>query len=358
MKDDLALKILGELMNWADNEARKEFAWLKFFAKQKFDNYEGYAPGIRFIESLVGWLQQFEPIDRSLAYSFVKERLIYVSRAELSHLVASAFPDHIRPRLIDRVARDLGVDAYEVWAHPDARRCYRDLLRKSLFLGLSDGARIDEFRRLNAGIISNEQVATTVQIDNEKWNDILESLRNDLDDANARFAFVFLIDDFVASGTTFLRFNGSEIKGKLAKFRNSIEVQARDLFEDGWSLVALHYLASHQGEKSLRERLVQAEGVRLPAVDLAFCMTLPESVALTVEAHAFTDCLERYYDKAIETPHTGPNIWLGFNRCGLPIVLEHNTPNNSIALLWARSAGKPGVHAMRPLFPRRQRHVS
>ena len=44
--------------------------------------------------------------------------------------------------------------------------------------------------------------------------------------------------------------------------------------------------------------------------------------------------------------------------CALPVVLEHNTPNNSIPLLWAETAGADGAHAMEPLFFRRDRHAS
>jgi hypothetical protein len=45
----------------------------------------------------------------------------------------------------------------------------------------------------------------------------------------------------------------------------------------------------------------------------------------------------------------------GYANCALPVVLEHNTPNNSIPLLWAETEGKSGVK-MHPLFFRRDRH--
>ena len=48
----------------------------------------------------------------------------------------------------------------------------------------------------------------------------------------------------------------------------------------------------------------------------------------------------------------------GYGACGLPVVLEHNTPNNSVPLLWAETEGdsEKNVHAIRPLFRRRQRY--
>jgi hypothetical protein len=45
----------------------------------------------------------------------------------------------------------------------------------------------------------------------------------------------------------------------------------------------------------------------------------------------------------------------GYADCALPLVLEHNTPNNAIPILWAETEGKLG-EPMRPLFFRRDRH--
>jgi hypothetical protein len=52
----------------------------------------------------------------------------------------------------------------------------------------------------------------------------------------------------------------------------------------------------------------------------------------------------------------GEQAHYGFAKTGLFLVLEHNTPNNSIALLWAEADGDSPAPPMRPLFRRRQRH--
>ena len=66
--------------------------------------------------------------------------------------------------------------------------------------------------------------------------------------------------------------------------------------------------------------------------------------------------VEKYYDPAIQDEHTSvggtDDIKYGFAKCGLPVVLPHNTPNNSVALLWAE------INQQRALFPRVQRHRS
>jgi hypothetical protein len=45
-------------------------------SRLKFDGYQDYLAGARFLESLVDWLQQFDPQDRPVAYDFVRNRLV------------------------------------------------------------------------------------------------------------------------------------------------------------------------------------------------------------------------------------------------------------------------------------------
>lgn len=80
--------------------------------------------------------------------------------------------------------------------------------------------------------------------------------------------------------------------------------------------------------------------------------------------NAFIELTRKYYDPRIETKHTGvggvSHIGLGYGGCALPVVLDHNTPNNAVALLWAETEGgsnEAGAPQMRPLFRRRQRHI-
>lgn len=62
-----------------------------------------------------------------------------------------------------------------------------------------------------------------------------------------------------------------------------------------------------------------------------------------------------YYDAdSLEDKHTkqgGKEVRHGFGGCRLPLVLSHNTPNNSLALLWAYEDA-----SFRGLFPRVPRH--
>jgi hypothetical protein len=90
---------------------------------------------------------------------------------------------------------------------------------------LSDGARIDVLRRSNAGILSTEQIVLATHIDEQKWEDLGNNLRDDPRLAGVsepKFASIYLLDDLNASGITFIR-KRDKWKGKLIKFRDVIK---------------------------------------------------------------------------------------------------------------------------------------
>ncbi len=368
MKQDFILGKLSEIMRWDTESARSEFGWLRLMSRIKYDGYQDFLAGARFIESLADWLQQFELEDRAAAYGFVRNHLVYIGQPEMSHLVSLFYPDTVQWRLMQAVASRLSIPTYRVWAEPEAIRCFETLLRKTLFIELSDGARIDLFRRANALTISNEQIVTAPRIIQAKWDSLLEDLRSDLGDAEARFAFVFLVDDFVGSGLTLLRKKDSVWKGKLLRFWDDLQnvnVIGSHL-EPTWVLCVHHYIATHQATRAVLERHRQASEERgdqwfsFQSVQFSYGVILPEDFPVDAVRHRdFLRLVEEYYDDSVENRHTevgGKDVRFGFGGCKLPLVLEHNTPNNSLALLWAETLGGANKRAMRPLFRRRQRH--
>ena len=73
----------------------------------------------------------------------------------------------------------------------------------------------------------------------------------------------------------------------------------------------------------------------------------------------FVEILEKYYDMALEdsiTKSGGTNLIFGYAGCGLPLVLNHNCPNNSIYLLWGQTDGSSSKPGLKALFPRIARH--
>lgn len=368
MKPDIALKLLGEVMQWTNERANEEFGWLALMARLKYDDYRDFLAGMRFLESLVAWLQQFQQSEREAAYIFARRRLIYVSAAERERLIALLYPREIWPRLAKAAADHAAVPQWRVLVDAKAQRELARERRSTLILGLSDGARLDAFRHLNEGTISNEQVVVGVQLDDTKWADLLKKLRRDLKDQTAKFTRIVLVDDFTASGTSLLRQEPDGWTGKLPRFLKSICEQG--VTASKCNLLIHHLLGTpkakeylrSQGEIYFKASHPECAWVGMP-FELSFGHLLSGSVPLSPDEpvdKAFCALAQKYYSNELETEHTMKggvkHLGLGYAGCALPVVLDHNTPNNSVALLWAQTDGKDDQVAMRPLFRRRQRH--
>ena len=378
----LALNLIADVMEWDNAVATREYAWLRLMSDVKYDGYSDFRSGIRFLESLVTWLKQFEPANRATAYQFVKDRMVYISAAEMQRVIELFVPETVIPYLRRVVADQFGIKPYDVWGSHESAEALNQRLGRCLFIGLSDGSRIDLLRRANTGRLSQEQLVPMMNIGFDKWKELSEDLRT-LQGADACFRDVYLIDDFTASGTTFVRQVDNKWKGKLVKFDRMIKEARERLAKnfpvaEGYTLHIHHYVSTHQARHALRERVdevkkwphctfrstIITEGTMLPAtLKMGEIFSEESGMRATDDRDAPTISLcNRYYDPQLyerlkkhcnEVGQT--DMRYGYANCALPLVLEHNTPNNTISLIWAETNGKE-EHAMRPLFRRRDRH--
>lgn len=373
MADRMALDLLGDVMQWDDARATEEYAWLRMMSAIKYDGYADFRAGAHFVENLVVWLRQFKHGDRAAAYEFLKLRLVYVSPPELRCLIELFFPEVVTPALRRATAEASGVRPYEVWANDESAKLYASKKRRTLFIGMSDGSRIDLLRRANTGRMSPEQVVATLMIDNEKWRDMGKELVKD-EGEGAKFERVFLVEDFAGSGTTFIRKNADgEFKGKLKKFEDAIGRLKKEHPEhlpimDGFHLHVHHYICTDQARLALEERIDEAKRDwkerMFGEVSLSYGMLLPPTLKLSRPGDkAILDIVDQYYDSGLDDrlrKHLDESgtatAKMGYAGCALPVILDHNTPNNSVPLLWAETPGDAGRHAMDPLFFRRDRH--
>lgn len=357
-------------MKWEFLRANEEFKWLNLLVEYKYDHYQGYSPGARFLINLINWLKQFPTVEeREVAYKFIRERLVFISQREMHHLINLSMP------LLDRearrhVAKELGLRFYKTWNDINATQKLRLLKMRTLYVALSDGAHIDIFRRDNEGDVSNEQVVPLAEISPQKWRSLSEKLRKRLDDEefsseNALFERICLIDDFTGSGFTLVRFDKNDWDGKVPKFCTQCESNKilGKYVKQGCVIHVHHYLASTKAKESISQVLDDFQKVSGNfSFVTTFSYVLPQDIVLGLEDddRNLVNLIHSYYDASIESSeHTKENIQFGYKQCGLPLVLDHNTPNNSISLLWARSKdGTSAKNKMRPLFHRKERHTS
>jgi hypothetical protein len=215
-----------------------------------------------------------------------------------------------------------------------------------------------------------------MNVDPKKWEELSEALAEDEKSPHARFEHVYLIDDFTASGTTFIRRVKGEWKGKLKKF-NALVRDARVAADAAGKIFPIaanyavhihHHVSTTQAKAALTKRIKIADSEwqerDYSEIDISEGMLLPPTLRMRANLDAAMLALcDKYYDHELylrlkkHCDEAGQDdMRRGYADCALPLVLEHNTPNNSIPLLWAETDGQDGQHAMRPLFRRRDRH--
>lgn len=355
MRDALAERLLANVMAWTPEDVARERPVLQALAALKYDEYQQFSPGMRFVESLALWLEQFESMDeRNAAYAFVLSRLVFLSHAEMAHFSAIAYPDVIRPLFIEQAAKDATLPPFRV-SQVLGTEAFKRLEGSSLFFGLSDGARVDLFRRSNKEL-SHEQIFTGYEVSDEKVNEIRAWLEKR--GHNEAAPALILLDDFSASGTSCLMADGDKAKGKVSKFIERI--QSSDAWKSVVSfpktrLVIVLYVATEQALANIH---AGAEIVRkkhgIEATVLCVQRIAGDLSLKASDDGSMIDVIKKYYDASVEDEHTkkgGSDLRFGFAAGGLPLVLHHNTPNNSIFLLWVEDS-----ESVRPLFPRVSRH--
>ncbi|MDV2480855.1 hypothetical protein F8E02_02305 [Methanoculleus sp. Wushi-C6] len=386
MNSDLAERLLAKVMGWEEADVARERPLIQALALYKYDEYQQYSPGLRFIVNLAQWLYQFELQDRQTVYDFIKSKLIFFSNAEVFHFVTMVYPDIVRQLLVERVQKKdrlLGTSIRKIINTQE----YQTLLRQCLFLGLSDGAHIDVFRRFNSAIISNEQVWLTYEISGDKAQKMRKSLKECISkgtgsipsESDNKFKMLFLIDDFSASGVSYLRKESEGYTGKIKNILDKFFLQSTTENRDNLSeLVDLESLEVHiilyvmtREAIDYLERTIDSwlrESGMNVSIDIHPVQIIPDICKINYDENQsieLTKILHKYYTQCISTSQGFLDMyerhwklaprwdhpWLGYNECALSVVMSHNTPNNSVPLLWFDEDSKH--HG---LFPRVNRH--
>lgn len=381
MNSNLANQLLASIMNWDAQTLASERAALEFMGNMKYDGYDRYMPGMRFMSSLVQWLDQFkDDKERDVVFDFIKKKLIFISSTQMTYLVDLLYNSKIRPALLKKATIVLNEPSYKL-SSMKVKEQFRIEKRSSLVIGLSDGAHTDILRR-SAGF-SNEQVLTNYYPDSKKLKEMLKELGEDeimRGIKNPFFRSIYLIDDFTASGKSFIRFDEKDGKyhGKLKKIIDELCAENKEAQNDKPEECHLSYLLDTV-EPSIN-------------IDILFCVATEKAISNIKEGlkgYLDESCFKRKVkcnihvvqvlenkiseaikgdcelvkvlengeylanDAVVSKSYTvgkHDNAYLGFDECALPVVLSHNTPNNSLPILWQDS------QKFRGLFPRISRH--
>ena len=284
----------------------------------------------------------------------------------MKQIISVVYLEHIVPILTKQVAQELKptIPYWNVAQILDLDE-FKVLLNKCLFVGLSDGSQIDIFRRSNPEI-NHEQVYRTHEISSTRKDKIKDELKKRLgtEESNTHFCNVFLFDDFSASGISYLKKNSSSphgMVGKIANFYNSIIDKNDPVSElvdiNDLRIWLILYVATENAKKRLQD-LGSSLFSKIP-FSVIVVHTIPDSVKyLENDNKEFTELIkdknfgwEGLPDRHMEMgDDTKP--YLGFDACALPLILNHNTPNNSLPILHRNNKSVQ----FKGLFPRISRH--
>jgi hypothetical protein len=374
MKIEIAEALLQRVLEKSTIRPERIDGYRKYFqrmAKYKYDSYEQYATGMRFLEKLALWLNSIEEKDREVAIEFIKNRLVFVSQSEMHLLVEACYPDLIKQKLMETISEQKSISPWSVRKLVQSED-FRIMLRRSLFLGMSDGARIDEFRRSNTGIISHEQIYQTYELSDARAQKMQKELEEDFPNlfkrkANsneATFQRLFLMDDFSASGTSYLKYDNEAdlLKGKIGRFYESLFDTKKELIKifdkKSLKIYIVIYLCTEQAHRAIESNFDIVEEKFGNRPELLTMHLISDTFKLDpVKDKGIWEICQKneYYDKNIEDKHTeqgGYDVKMGFSKCALPLILHHNTPNNSVPILWSYENLK-----FEGLFQRIPRHV-
>lgn len=369
MKDDSANTLLKTIMNWSNDGITREIPNLQALAAYGYDDYQQFKPGMRFIESLAGWLNRIPHDKRNTAFDFIKDRLLFITRSQMEQIVSTAYPDYIIPLLLNQVSKESKkkIPRWNV-AKIIKSKEFEILHHQCLFTGLSDGSQIDIFRRSNSKI-NHEQVSRTHEINKPRAEKIEKELKKRLDifkteKPSKYFRNVFLLDDFSASGISYLKEKESApcgVTGKIASFYNSIQDKNDPLY-DLINLKDLRvYLILYVATEDAKIHLQKLGKKLFSSIHFSVIVihTIRDHVKYDEnENKEFTKLIKdkKYGWEEISDIHTAQGDeskpYLGFDSCALPIILHHNTPNNSLPILH-RNDDKT---EFKGLFPRISRH--
>ena len=135
-----------------------------------------------------------------------------------------------------------------------------------LFLGLSDGARIADFRRANRDL-NNEQIWQTHELPEARAKGLLEKLAAHAAQlasegatlSEPKFRTVVLLDDFTASGTSYYRTDAEgRPAGKIAGFHRAVvdpEATLSQIVDDRIDVIVLLYMATEAAKSYLQGHL-------------------------------------------------------------------------------------------------------
>lgn len=285
-------------------------------------NYRSFDGKKAFEKKMLLWLNQFDVLDRSFMLNFIVKNLDFVSEKDIEKSAKEA---------IERVYKT-SENNYD--------------LKQTIFMGLTDGARMDLLRYISNGL-DNHQFCMDYEISDKKIMNILRKLDKESCDikGKSKDIRIHLVDDFSGSGISYFRFENGLWKGKLKRFMDSIYLKFSNK-RKVYLFLYLYYASSNAVEyiQNIFKMLYPDVEFKIEVINVVKKISLNKKEEEMLQKYFDDELLnDKNYLKGICS-----KPYLGFNEASLCTVFYHNAPNNCFPIIW---------YGKNALFPRKNRHL-
>ena len=361
------------------NLTTEELKKLLFLMEYKYKYYEQFPEGLNFLESFYLWLRNFTNLEDIEIATHLIWNLIYFSQDEIKYLSELLYREKIKKYILSKIISDNNLKKYDYKSA--YQKYWSSYISRIIFIALSDGAMIDYFRRVNN--INNNNVITYYKLHPDEQKRI----------SNTSYKYYFLIEDFVGTGTTFLRDENNIqywLNDENISKSNHLDLPNEDYKPDGallrfikfWNLIQKKnynvifcpYIITKFARKRLNSMIkFYGEKGFIPNyknITMLPSYTIPDEARVIKDENSkikirkwdidnfdfdgIKRLCDNYYDKFIPDDHIkrGGDCFYGFGNRGLAVIKYNNTPNNTIYLIWHND------NNWHPLFFRNKRHES
>jgi hypothetical protein len=332
----------------------------------KFEPYQPvpYPPKPDFIDRLKGWIKQFNGSDQKYMLYF-SSKVIFLTHSQITYLIGHIFQNKIKKLILEDIILEKDLEPF---SYKKAEEYFASELEKTLFVGLSDSSRLNDFthvnreeinRRINTGIEletllypskrrkayqeygQNSIIGKKIKICRDFEKEIL--FEDDLIKDKERLV---ILEDFSGSGSDIIQ-NFNSIKSSLLPLKK---------------IIFAPYIITYKARKALDEwinankddkKYYYTYGTLIP--EEAKCFDFDKSYLKSDWHDESIDICEKVKltCKSIANKYfqNNPTYLYGFGKIKIAFANYYNCPDNSLPILWCDIGG------WIPLFQRASRII-
>lgn len=325
----------------------------------KFEPYQpiNSPPKPEFIKRLQAWLQQFDKKDQK-SMLYLSSKIIFLTQAQITYLMEYLFQNKLKKMILEDIIKKKN---FEHFSYKKAENYFAEELEKTLFVGLSDSSRINDFTHVNSLYIKR-QVNTGIEletllypvkksceigINSEEDKELIRVFEKDVllkDEKIKDKVRLIILEDFTGSGSDII---------ETLNYLYSSQLPFKEIV---FASYIITYKAINRLERWIKRnnsdgrRYFYAYGILIPE-EAKCCGNNNSYLKLDWHNESIDICenvsqtCEDVYNKRFFEEDRLKYVY-GYENVKIAFVYYYNCPDNSLPIIWCDKGG------WKPLFPR------